>query len=122
MTLRLCGVQVIAEQLEHPLHWRRMALVCRAWMAAMPVTAYDVTLRPHLSLSDMSSRLAAITARHPYLTSLSFRCDLCTSTELCALPCQVRMPTSASWGGCPGTEYTTCMVVGSTLHLISCVI
>ncbi len=103
-TLRLCGVQVIAEQLEHPLHWRRMAMVCRAWMDAMPVTSYDVVLCPLLGLSDVSSRLAAITARHSSLTSLSFRCDLWTARKACMLRCQGFISTSESKGGCTRTE------------------
>ena len=69
-----CRLQDIAEQLEHPGHRRRMALVCHAWRDAEPISSYNVILRPEQSLTELSSRLAVITARHSSLTSLSFRC------------------------------------------------
>jgi len=79
-----------------------MALVCRAWRDAAPITSYDVMLRPLLGLSELSSRLAVITARHSSLTSLSFRCALRTGLRLCMRPRVRSVPTSSLWGPCMG--------------------
>ena len=66
--------QGIAAELEHPGHRRRMALVCSSWAGATPVTSLDVVLHKGLGLSELRARLAALTLRHPHLSSLRFRC------------------------------------------------
>ena len=67
-------VQGIAAELEHPGHRRRMAMVCRAWAAANPVTSLDVVLHKGLGLTELRGRLAALVRRHQHLSSLRFRC------------------------------------------------